>query len=157
MCICVKDVFFSSSLTLTSSYPSHIHLTRHCRTPSVVQAARRYASQDKTRASDARVNEDSVDERGKEKRRTNKKNRHTTHVEERCTMNNLSRGVSEVGGFFGSIRAMDFYRKIPRDLTEPTLAGGTMSVLSTIIMGVLLLWQVCLCARVLRNASLRKC
>ena len=56
--------------------------------------------------------------------------------------NVLSRGMSEVGGVLGSIRAMDFYRKIPRDLTEPTLAGGTMSVLSTIVMGMLLLWQV---------------
>ena len=56
--------------------------------------------------------------------------------------NVLSNGMSEVGGVLGSIRAMDFYRKIPRDLTEPTLAGGTMSVLSTVIMGLLLLWQV---------------
>ena len=47
------------------------------------------------------------------------------------------------GGVFGSIKAMDFYRKIPKDLTEPTLAGGTMSVLSSIIMAVLLVWQVC--------------
>ena len=46
------------------------------------------------------------------------------------------------GGVLGSIRAMDFYRKIPKDLTEPTLAGGTMSVLSSIIMAVLLVWQV---------------
>ena len=57
-------------------------------------------------------------------------------------MNNIGRTAANGIGFLGSIRAMDFYRKIPRDLTEPTLAGGTMSLLSTIIMGVLLMWQV---------------
>ena len=67
-------------------------------------------------------------------------------ITEEGKMNSIGRAGGTMssggGGVLGSIRAMDFYRKIPKDLTEPTLAGGTMSVLSSIIMAVLLVWQV---------------
>lgn len=40
------------------------------------------------------------------------------------------------------LREMDFYRRVPRDLTEPTLAGGTLSVMAAACMAALLLLQV---------------
>ena len=33
-----------------------------------------------------------------------------------------------------SLRSVHFYRKVPRDLTEATVSGGTISVVSTIVM-----------------------
>lgn len=43
---------------------------------------------------------------------------------------------------FKRLREMDFYRRVPRDLTEPTLAGGTLSVVAAACMAALLLLQV---------------
>jgi len=35
------------------------------------------------------------------------------------------------------LKSVHFYRKVPRDLTEATLAGGTISIISTIVMAYL--------------------
>ena len=35
------------------------------------------------------------------------------------------------------LKSVHFYRKVPRDLTEATLAGGTISLLSSIVMAYL--------------------
>ena len=35
------------------------------------------------------------------------------------------------------LKSVHFYRKVPRDLTEATLAGGTISLISSIVMAYL--------------------
>ena len=40
-------------------------------------------------------------------------------------------------GAFDALKAVHFYRKVPHDLTEATLAGGTISLLSSLIMAYL--------------------
>ena len=37
----------------------------------------------------------------------------------------------------GWLKSVHFYRKVPRDLTEATLAGGTISLISSIVMAYL--------------------
>ena len=36
-----------------------------------------------------------------------------------------------------AVRSLHFYRKVPHDVTEATLAGGVMSVLAVLAMGTL--------------------
>lgn len=42
---------------------------------------------------------------------------------------------------FGFIK-MDFFRKIPKDLTEPTFCGAFVSVVCTLLIGILCLTEL---------------
>ena len=48
----------------------------------------------------------------------------------------------------GFVRSLHFYRKVPQDVTEATLAGGVMSLLALLAMGVLAVQHVSHFARV---------
>jgi len=39
------------------------------------------------------------------------------------------------------LKSFDIYRKLPKDLTEPTMSGAMVSLLSTLIMGVLFITE----------------
>ena len=44
---------------------------------------------------------------------------------------------ADVGAAMEWLKSVHFYRKVPRDLTEATLAGGTISLISSIVMAYL--------------------
>ena len=44
---------------------------------------------------------------------------------------------ADFGAAMEWLKSVHFYRKVPRDLTEATLAGGTISLLSSIVMAYL--------------------
>ena len=46
------------------------------------------------------------------------------------------------GGVKGKLRQLDIYRKLPADLTEPTMSGALVSILSTIIMVFLFMTEM---------------
>jgi len=39
-----------------------------------------------------------------------------------------------MAGFGNKLKNFDVYRKLPKDLTEPTLSGALVSIISTVIM-----------------------
>jgi hypothetical protein len=47
-----------------------------------------------------------------------------------------------IGGVQSKLRKLDIYRKLPSDLTEPTKAGATISLLSTIVIIVLFITEL---------------
>jgi hypothetical protein len=49
---------------------------------------------------------------------------------------------------FSKLRSVDFYKKIPSDLTEATLTGAWLSLAASVIMATLLV-LVRLCARLM--------
>lgn len=56
--------------------------------------------------------------------------------------NNKCRLEIKLKKMFGSgvqarLRRLDIYRKLPSDLTEPTMAGALISLISTVIIGLL--------------------
>jgi|APCry1669189000_1035189.scaffolds.fasta_scaffold421196_1 hypothetical protein len=46
------------------------------------------------------------------------------------------------GGVKGKLRQLDIYRKLPADLTEPTMSGALVSIVSTIIMVFLFMTEM---------------
>ena len=46
------------------------------------------------------------------------------------------------GGVKGKLRQLDIYRKLPSDLTEPTMSGALVSIVSTIIMVFLFMTEM---------------
>lgn len=45
-------------------------------------------------------------------------------------------------GAHSRLRSLDIYRKLPSDLTEPTMAGALISIISTICMIVLFMTEL---------------
>lgn len=41
------------------------------------------------------------------------------------------------GGFAARLRSVDMYRRIPKDLTESTLLGAVLSLISAVVIGTL--------------------
>jgi hypothetical protein len=41
------------------------------------------------------------------------------------------------GGVQSRLRSLDIYRKLPTDLTEPTMAGALVSIISTVCIVLL--------------------
>lgn len=50
--------------------------------------------------------------------------------------------IKMIGGVQSKLRKLDIYRKLPSDLTEPTKAGATISLLSTIVIIVLFITEL---------------
>lgn len=40
-------------------------------------------------------------------------------------------------GVQNRLRSLDIYKKLPSDLTEPTISGALISIFSTIVIGLL--------------------
>ena len=45
-------------------------------------------------------------------------------------------------GFGARLRALDIYRKTPKDLTEATTVGGAISIFASVVMLLLLLMEL---------------
>lgn len=46
------------------------------------------------------------------------------------------------GGVQSRLKSLDIYRKLPSDLTEPTMAGALVSIVSTICIALLFLTEL---------------
>ena len=47
-----------------------------------------------------------------------------------------------IGGVQGKLRSLDIYRKLPKDLTEPTMSGALVSIVSTVVMVFLFMTEI---------------
>ena len=52
------------------------------------------------------------------------------------------KGHSASTGFSARLRALDIYRKTPKDLTEATTVGGAISIVATVVMVLLLMMEL---------------
>jgi hypothetical protein len=46
------------------------------------------------------------------------------------------------GGVQKRLQALDVYRKLPSDLTEPTMSGALISIISTILIALLFITEL---------------
>ena len=62
-----------------------------------------------------------------------------------CELSNLSKYIKIIlmySGVHSRLRSLDIYRKLPTDLTEPTMSGALISIIGTVCMIILFVTEL---------------